>query len=170
MRFAFVTDPETYRFEDDGRIVNSPLPLLLYRSALPAGPAAMERAFAANGWSGAWRDGIFDYHHFHSIAHEVLGIAAGQARVMFGGPRGRIVPVAAGDVVVIPAGVGHCNMGQSTDLLVVGAYPGGAEYDICRGDRADHARAKAAVGRVPLPASDPVAGADGPLRRLWSGN
>ncbi len=165
-----MTDPETYRFEDDGRIVNSPLPLLLYRGALPADPAAMERAFGANGWSNSWRDGIFDYHHFHSIAHEVLGIATGRAEVMFGGPRGRTVRVGAGDVVVIPAGVGHRNMGQSPDLLVVGAYPGGADYDICRGDPADHARAKAAVARVPRPMTDPIAGPDGPLRHIWSGS
>ena len=169
VRFAAMTEPETYRFEDDGQIVNSSLPLLLYRGALAAEASAMERAFGANGWSNSWRDGIFDYHHFHSIAHEVLGIAAGEVRVMFGGPGGRIVPVAAGDVVVIPAGVGHCNMGQSADLLVVGAYPGGAEYDICRGDPADHDRAKAAVARVPIPGMDPVAGANGGVRRLWLG-
>ncbi len=162
-----MTNPETYRFGDDGRIVNSPLPLLVYRAALPADAAAMERVFAANDWSSGWRDGIFAYHHFHSIAHEALGIAAGHAEVMFGGPAGRVVRVAAGDVVVIPAGVGHCNMGQSADLLVVGAYPGGAEYDIRRGDPAEHDRAKAAVSRVALPSADPVAGPDGPLGRLW---
>ncbi len=165
-----MTEPETHRFGDDGRIVNSPLPLLVYRGVLPADAAAIERAFAANGWSNAWRNGIFDFHHFHSIAHEVLGIAAGTADVVFGGPGGQVVGVMAGDMVVIPAGVGHCNRGQSADLLVVGAYPGGSEYDICRGDAADYARAKAAVAAVPLPATDPVAGANGPLGRLWSGS
>ncbi len=161
---------EPYRFSDDGGIVNSPLPLLVYRGVLPADAAAIERAFAANGWSNAWRNGIFSFHHFHSIAHEVLGIASGHADVMFGGPGGQLVRVTAGDVVVIPAGVGHCNRGQSADLMVVGAYPGGSDYDICRGDPADHARAKAAVAVVALPAADPVAGANGPLGRLWAAN
>lgn len=114
--------PETYRFADDGSFPNLALPLLVYRDALPHDPAAMTRVFGANGWSNAWQDGIFRYHHFHSIAHEVLGIARGSVQLMFGGPSGQTVAVQAGDVVVIPAGVGHRNMGQSADLLVVGAY------------------------------------------------
>lgn len=160
--------PETYVFEDDGGFPNSPLPLLLYRGALPADPAAMERRFAAHGWSGAWRDGIYPFHHFHSNAHEVLGIAAGHAVVRFGGPRGRTLAVAAGDVVVIPAGVGHCRLEASDDFLVVGAYPGGAEYDIRRGDPAEHAEVVRTIAHVPLPAADPVGGAEGALRRLWA--
>ncbi|MBD0273817.1 MAG: cupin domain-containing protein [Acetobacteraceae bacterium] len=163
--------PEEHRFDDDGRgFPNSALPLLVYRGALPPDPAAMERAFAANGWSNPWRDGIFRYHHFHSIAHEVLGIAAGEARVAFGGPSGREVTVRAGDVVVIPAGVAHRNMGQSADLLVVGAYPGGADYDIRKGDPAEREAAVRAIAAVPLPDSDPVSGRDGPLPRLWTGD
>jgi uncharacterized protein YjlB len=160
--------PETYRFADDGRFPNSPYPLLVYRGALPADPAAMERAFAANDWSNSWRDGIFTYHHFHSTSHEVLGIAAGEVRVAFGGPAGREVTVRAGDVVVIPAGVGHRNMGQTADLLVVGAYPGGCGYDLLRGDPAEHAAALRAIAAVPLPSRDPVAGLDGGLTRLWT--
>ena len=161
--------PEEHRFADDGAgFPNSPLPLLVYRNALPPDPAAMERAFAANGWSNGWRDGIFRYHHFHSIAHEVLGIAAGEARVAFGGPSGREMAVRAGDVVVIPAGVGHRNVGQSADLLVVGAYPGGADYDIRRGDPGERAAALHAVAAVPLPESDPLSGRGGPLPRLWA--
>ncbi len=161
--------PETHVFTDDGSFPNSALPLLVYRAALPADPAAMERAFAVNDWSNSWRNGIFAYHHFHSTAHEVLGIAAGQVRVAFGGPLGQEVTVTAGDVVVIPAGVAHRNMGQSTDLLVVGAYPGGADYDIRRGDPAEIAACRRAIANVKLPASDPIAGPDAGLRRLWVG-
>ena len=158
---------ETYRFADDGRFPNSALPLLVHRRALPTDPAEMERVFAAHGWSNAWRDGIFGFHHFHSTAHEVLGIAAGAVRVAFGGPSGRELMVQAGDVVVIPAGVAHCNKGQSEDLLVVGAYPGGADYDIRRGAPAEHAAVLRAIAAVPMPGSDPVLGRDGGLRRLW---
>jgi uncharacterized protein YjlB len=158
---------ETYIFADDGRFPNSPLPAIVYRRAMPPDPAAMERGFAANGWSNAWRDGIFTYHHFHSIAHEVLGIAAGEVTVALGGPEGEEVTLRAGDVVVIPAGVAHRNVGQSSDLLVVGAYPGGADYDIRRGDPAEHKRAVHAIEAVPCPASDPLSGRNGPLRRLW---
>ena len=160
--------PETYVFQDDGRIPNSRLALLVYRHALPADPAPMEKHFAAHDWSGGWRNGIYTFHHFHSIAHEVLGIANGSAEVMFGGPTGRSVKVAAADVVVIPAGVGHCNKGDSGDLLVVGAYPGGSDYDLRRGDPAEHDEVVRNIARVGLPDQDPVRGCDGPLLRLWS--
>ncbi len=160
---------ETYRFVDDDCFPNSALPVLVCRNALPADPAAMEQAIAANRWSNGWRDGIFTYHHFHSIAHEVLGIARGEVQVVFGGPSGQTVTVRAGDVVVIPAGVAHRNMGQTRDLLMIGAYPGGSDYDTLRGDPAEHAAALRAIAAVPLPECDPVSGREGPLRDLWIG-
>ncbi len=165
--YGVMVQLETYSFSDDGRFPNSPLPLLVYRAALPANAGAMEHAFRASGWSNAWRNGIFGYHHFHSIAHEVLGIATGEAAVEFGGPGGQAVEVRAGDVVVIPAGVGHRNMNQTDDLLVVGAYPGGATYDTLRGDPSEHALALRNIAAVPLPACDPVFGPKGPLHRAW---
>jgi uncharacterized protein YjlB len=161
--------PEAVTFADDGRFPNSSLPLLVYRGALPADPATMERRFAAHGWSGGWRDGIFPFHHFHSTAHEVLGIAAGSAEVRFGGPQGRTVAVQAGDVVVIPAGVAHCRERASSDLLVVGAYPGGTDYDTRRGDPGEHAEVLRNIARVGRPEQDPVQGGEGALLRLWGG-
>ena len=166
-RYRTMSDPERLHFADDGRYPNSPLPLLVYRRALRPDPAVMEQAFAANGWSNAWRDGVFGFHHFHSIAHEVLGIAGGSVRVAFGGPSGREVAMQAGDVVVIPAGVAHRNMGQQDGLIVVGAYPGGGSYDIRRGDPAEHAAALRAIALVPRPDADPVAGPDDGLCRFW---
>jgi uncharacterized protein YjlB len=159
---------ETYRFTDDGCFPNSALPLLVYRDAIAADPTAMEQAFAAHGWSNAWQNGIFTYHHFHSIAHEVLGIANGEVQVALGGPSGQTVTLRAGDVVVIPAGVGHRNVGQTPDLLVVGAYPGGTRYDTRRGHPGEHDGVLQNIKAVPLPAKDPVVGAEGPLRQLWS--
>ena len=158
-------EPETYRFSPDGPFPNSPLPLLVYRRALAADADTMERVFERHGWANGWRNGIFPYHHFHSTAHEVLGIAAGEVRVAFGGPAGRVVTVRAGDVVVIPAGVAHCNKGQAAGLLVVGAYPGGGEYDLRLGVPSEYDDAVRAIASVRLPDSDPVGGE---LRRLWS--
>ena len=89
---------------------NPSLPLIVYRAALETGPrcaADCERLFADNGWSGARRNGIYSHHHYHSTAHEVLGIAAGSVRVRLGGEDGKTVELHAGDVVVIPAGVAH---------------------------------------------------------------
>ena len=164
---------DQYLFRDDGKIPNNrTLPLLVYRGVLdahakdPAGDC--ERLFARHRWTGAWRNGIYDYDHFHRTAHEVLGIVRGEARVRFGGPEGLVVEVQAGDVVVIPAGVGHCNMGASRDLLVIGAYPDGdGEPEICTGKGREHDQALDTVPKVPLPARDPVFGETGPLLDRW---
>jgi uncharacterized protein YjlB len=42
-------------------------------------------------------DGIYPFHHFHSTAHEVLGIVAGSAVVVLGGPSGRCFQVHRGE-------------------------------------------------------------------------
>ena len=116
--------PETHRFADDGAIPNSPLPALVYHGVEAATQAAdCEALFGANGWGGHWRSGILYEHHFHSTAHEALGIVAGRASVMLGGPGGERFEIGAGDVLVLPAGTGHCRLESSDDLLVVGAYP-----------------------------------------------
>jgi uncharacterized protein YjlB len=161
-------EPATWSFDDDGVIPNSRLPVLVYDDIPEAQDAARcERLFAQHGWLGAWRDGIYPFHHFHSIAHEVLGIVAGEASVMLGGPQGRELRVHRGQVLVLPAGTGHCNLGGE-DLLVVGAYPGGADWDVCRGEPAEHDAARANIARVPLPTADPVHGEPGALTTLWS--
>jgi uncharacterized protein YjlB len=159
---------ETHRFEDDGGIPNSPLPVLVYHDVEDARDAdSCVALFAQNDWLGAWRDGIFSFHHFHSTAHEVLGVVAGRAAVMLGGPRGRRFDVRPGDVLVLPAGTGHCNAGSSGDLLVVGAYPDGMDWDIRRGEPAEHDEVLANISAVPLPSADPVYGLDGPVSELW---
>ena len=115
---------ETYHFADDGVVPNNPLPLVVYRGVLAEGgdrASACEAMFARNGWPGAWRNGIYGHHHYHSTAHEVLGIAAGNARVRLGGEGGQTVELRAGDVAVIPAGVAHKRESASADLLVIGS-------------------------------------------------
>ncbi len=147
---------------------NARLPLLVYRSVLALdGDAAgrCETLFAGHGWGGAWRNGIFGYDHFHVSMHEVLGIVRGRVRVRFGGDGGPEAEVAAGDVVVIPAGVAHRNLGASSDLLVVGAYPGGAHPDTSTVAGPD---AAARTVHVPVPARDPVYGRTGPLLDRWT--
>jgi uncharacterized protein YjlB len=163
-----MTDPLTFSFDDDGAIPNSRLPLLVYRNAVQADPTAIEAVFAANRWPPAWRDGVHPFHHFHSTAHEALGVARGEASVLFGGPGGQVLTVRAGDVVVIPAGIGHCNQSQSADLLIVGAYPdNAARPDLRRGAPAEHDQVTRAIAEVPPPPADPVGGEGGPLPRLW---
>ncbi len=165
-----MTQPLTFTFDDDGAIPNSRLPLLVYRDAVPADAAVIEGIFAANRWPPAWRDGVHPFHHFHSSAHEVLGVARGEASVLFGGPGGKVLTVRAGDVVAIPAGVAHCNQHQSSDLLIVGAYPDSSERpDLRRGNPEEYDAAKRGIAAVALPAADPVEGAGGAMARLWHG-
>jgi uncharacterized protein YjlB len=157
-------------FEDDGTFPNSRLPLLYYPAAIAPGkssPEAMERLFADGGWPPAWRYTVYPYHHYHSTAHEVLGIASGHARLMLGGPRGREFDVKAGDVIVIPAGVVHKQISKSGDFLVVGGYPPGQRADQMRGESGDRPRADQNIAKVPLPKTDPVAGETGPLLDHW---
>ena len=164
--------PQEWRFADDGRIPNNPLPLLVYVQALdlagesdPA--AAFETRFHANGWGRDWRNGIYDYVHYHAMIHEVLGVARGHARVRFGGDNGTVLDLRAGDVAVLPAGTGHQRLAASDDFLAVGAYPPTGEYDECRGGAEDHARALRTIRQVALPDTDPLYGARGPMRNLW---
>lgn len=157
--------PETLVLQPDDGIPNSRLPVLIYRGLELAQEAvAAQAAFAEHDWRGAWRNGIFGFHHFHSTAHEVLAIVAGSVQVRLGGPSGRRLRAQRGDVLVLPAGTGHRNEGDSGDLLVVGAYPNGMPWDTRRGDPVEYDEVVANIAAVPLPASDPVGGS---LTRLW---
>jgi uncharacterized protein YjlB len=159
--------------EDDGRTPNnSRLPFVRYcspvRLAHAQDPAAVfEDLFESNGWKESWRNGIYDFLHYHSRTHEVLGIARGHARVRFGGDHGKIIRLRAGDVVILPAGTGHQCLSKSGDLLVVGAYAASGAYDECKGSGEEHERALKSIQHVRLPAKDPVYGAGGPLLEIW---
>jgi uncharacterized protein YjlB len=160
------------KFKDDGVIPNNERwPLVVYRGAvsLPADldPAAViEDLFELNGWGDSWRNGIYDYVHYHSRIHEVLGIARGTGTVRFGGNNGKTVQLKAGDVAILPAGTGHQCLTASTDFLVVGAYPPSGTYDECTKSE-EHARALKTIPKVGRPRKDPVYGSKGPLLSEW---
>jgi uncharacterized protein YjlB len=152
-------EPEKHLFADDGVFPNSRLPVLIYRGVLATPEAgAFERMFDGNGWSPAWRNGLFSVHHYHSTAHEALGIYSGRVTARLGGPKGLTVTLVAGDVVVIPAGVAHKNDGASADFRVVGAYPAGTSPDMQYGKPGERPETDRNVARVAPPAGDPVHG------------
>ncbi len=166
--------PEAILLQPNGWMPNNTrLPVLLYRAAVPtAGDSAsrMESLFTSNGWPPQWRNGVYTFHHFHSTAHEVLGFARGEARLVLGGPGNGPTPaheltVRAGDVLLLPTGTGHCELSCSPDFLVIGAYPPDQHWDICR--EAPDAAAQARMATLPFPPSDPVHGPSGLLRHLW---
>lgn len=158
-------------FSASGGIPNNlELPLLLYQQVFAGNDNPEQRfkeAFRQNNWGGSWINGVFSYHHYHSNAHEVLGVLEGSAMLLLGGPDGEEVAVQAGDMVVLPAGTGHCRKSATPDFKVIGAYPEGQEdYDICtEKDKTDEKKKN--IARVPMPAADPVGGPEGPLMHHW---
>jgi uncharacterized protein YjlB len=161
----------TRLLKDVGTIPNSRLPVLIYQGALelpkddPA--SAIEALIHAQQWGNDWRNGIFTYHHYHSTAHEALLVYSGSARVQLGGEAGPIETIGAGDVIIIPAGVGHKNAGASSDFHVVGAYPPRQIVDMNYGKPGERPRTDENIGRLALPATDPVFGKTGPLLEHW---
>jgi uncharacterized protein YjlB len=168
---AHIIQPKLLYFTDDGSIPNSRYPLIVYRNAFnerdKTGARWLEDTFAANNWANSWRNGVFSYHHYHSISHEVLGIYSGAALLHLGGEKGQKVNVQAGDIIVIPAGVGHKNLGDKDGFGVVGAYPDGRNYDIKRGDPDDRPQVIQNIAAVPFPSHDPLQGKEQGLRILW---
>jgi len=165
------TEPLAIIFEDDGLVPNNPMPFLVYQAAIDLSHGHPEKTieglFGAHGWGDMWRNGVYDYLHYHATVHEALGVARGHARVRFGGDAGKEFDIAAGDVAILPAGTGHQCLSASPDFSVVGAYPPGAKMHITRPTPENHAKALNTIPQVKLPESDPVMGADGPLVKLW---
>ncbi len=166
------TPVKKIRLAPDGPFPNNPRrPLLIYPQAVaPSGndPAAVfEDRFGAHAWVHAWRNGVFAFHHYHSMAHEVLGVYRGMARIRCGGPQGMTAEVRAGDVVVIPAEVAHQRISSSVDFAAVGAYPRGQTPDLHRGQPGERPGTDANIRPVTRPPADPVHGTSGGLMNGW---
>jgi uncharacterized protein YjlB len=77
------------------------------------------------------------------------------------GDGGPTIRVSAGDVVVMPAGVSHNMVEHSPDIMMVGGYPDGRDWDNMQQDGLSEELRRAAVKRImmlPIPSKDPVTG------------
>lgn len=164
-------EPLAIVFEDDGLVPNNILPFLVYQGAVTLDPKqpelTIENLFETNNWGGTWRNGVYDYLHYHATVHEVLGVVRGHARVRFGGDHGQELDIKAGDVAILPAGTGHQCIEASDDFCVIGAYPPGSRMEITRPTPENHAKALKTIPNVARPPADPVTGKHGALMRLW---
>ncbi|MBU8730693.1 cupin domain-containing protein [Cytobacillus oceanisediminis] len=159
---------QTFQLGDDGQIPNNPdLPVIIYKAVFKEQPDEIEAAFNRHQWTGSWTGGVYDYHHYHSNTHEVLGVKAGQATVLIGGDQGERLELHQGDVILLPAGTGHKNAESSPDFEVVGAYPGGTSPNMKKKDPSDRVQALAEIKNVPVPQTDPVYGDEGPMLEEW---
>jgi uncharacterized protein YjlB len=156
---------------DNGTFPNSVLPILIYKSAfrLPNkhAPGIIEEVFDENNWTNSWRNGIYRYNHYHSTTHEVLGVYCGECHIQLGGDSGIQLQLVQGDVLVIPAGVSHKNIGSSADFKCIGAYPEGKEFDINLGKEGERPGTDKNISKIPVPKTDPLYGENGCLHLYW---
>jgi len=147
-------------------------PLLVYHSAFRPAAAASEIESHLQKTGVVvpqWRYTMYSTTHFHSTTHEVLAISRGKAKLCFGGEKNaqavKIV-VEQGDVVVVPAGVGHRlleDLGAGS-FEMIGSYPPGKQWDICYGQAGEEERVNG-INMLAWFERDPIYGDDGPALR-----
>jgi uncharacterized protein YjlB len=133
----------------------------------------------------AWKYTMYRQHHYHSNTNEILCVVSRRgAEVGFGGSNesnksgneGKVVvKVGRGDVIVVPAGVGHALLRELDDVEdgdedqgkfeMVGSYPVGAEgWDMCMGDEKEKdGKEWENVRKVGWFSRDPIYGDQGPV-------
>lgn len=165
-----MVDTKTYLLIGNGRIPNSDLPLTVYKGAIDTDVVDFEAVLRNHGWIPEWHSsiGLYPAQHFHSDAHELIAVTRGSLFGEFGGPGGVRLLLAAGDVIVIPAGVGHFGLEITSDLRLTGAFPlGHSIHDFRLGHPSEYAQVFAASRKVSIPPFDPIYGAAGPLIAAW---
>lgn len=161
----------TYFLKTNDWFPNSHLPVIHYRAAIDVPffrPAhAIEKLFDSNGWTNNQEGGIYAYHHYHSNTHEAVGVYKGQTVILLGGENGKQIVIHKGDVLVIPAGVAHKNMGNEKDVYCVFGYPEGREFDMNYGNPGERPGTDKQIAEVPVPDSDPIAGEGQGVAEIW---
>lgn len=151
-------------------------PLIIYHECYPPSTSAavIEAHLRSVGIvEPQWRYTMYSTTHFHSTTHEVLCIASGRARLCFGGednPARVEMEVKIGDVIIIPAGVGH-KLLQDLDsgFEMVGSYPKGKDWDMCYGREDEKANIEA-IKDLAWFDKDPIYGDEGPALQVVYGS
>ena len=166
--------PYQYVIKDNGLFPGNDLPVLHYKKALQI-PRFFPGRFARkilerHGWTNTWRDGIFTYDHYHSNTHEVMVVIKGHTVLLLGGENGTQLSLQKGDVIVLPAGVAHRNRGKLKDVICVGGYPEGKNFDMNYGKQGERPATDNNISSLPLPAMGPLYGKSDPLITIWKAN
>jgi uncharacterized protein YjlB len=167
-----MNNPIPYFLKENLLFPNSPYPALHYKRVLNliANDEAKSiiNLFLEHNWTNNWEAGIFTYHHYHSNTHEAIGIADGSTELQLGGDSGKILFIEKGDVLVIPAGVAHKNLGSENQVTCVGGYPDGKDYDMNYGKPGERPGTDKNIAQVPMPSTDPVYGKSQGLVQIWT--
>ena len=158
--------------KDTGRFPNSHLPVILYKEAISLPllfrSLHIKKVFTRHQWTGARSGGVLTYPYYHSTTHKVLGFFEGSTTLQLGGDMGHKVRVAKGDVLIIPAGVAHRNLGTEFQVKCVSAYPNGGVCDLNTGKPGERPASDCNIAALPLPAQDPLLGYLDGLIQMWT--
>ena len=140
-------------------------PLMVYHKAFNASASELSKLFEkAGAVVPQWTYGMYNFTHYHSTTHEVLGVISGRATLCFGGelnPDRFEHTVESGDLIIVPAGVGHRRLDDGGAFKMVGAYPPHKHWDMCYGRPGEEANLKN-IANQPWFQLDPLYGKDGP--------
>ncbi len=163
--------PELLFIKDDGVFPGNRLPVLHYKKAIPIplffAAEKVEHLFRQHNWTNTRRQGICTYDHYHSTTHEAIAAIKGRTVIMFGGEKGWHITLCKGDIVIIPAGVAHKNLGNEKDIICVGGYPGGKDPDMNYGDPAERPRTDKNIRSLSIPGTGPLYGVNDPIIKVW---
>jgi len=141
--------------------------VVVYRGLELESPERVKEHLASHSWTSAWINGIFDFPHYHSTAHEVLVCTGGNATLQLGGDGGRELEIRSGDAMVLPAGTAHQRLSSDGDFTIVGAYPEGQSFDMMYGKAEERPEADRRIRDVDKPVSDPFYDSERGLWELW---
>ena len=96
-----------------------------------------------------------------------MAVIKGRTTLLLGGENGQQVDIQSGDIIVIPAGVAHKNLGEMKDVICIGGYPEGRDFDMNYGGAGERPQTDRTIEELQLPATGPLAGREDPLLQIW---